>query len=260
VDVDDSSTSDSQNTVRLRTQFVEWFAAANHEDAIENLALCFVDDGYGYLDIDDPRDAAQLLTVLLRNQLEPEAYCTWEIDGDNYYLDSGYINPATKKIIRRPLTSIVGVGSRDYANLLFELAGVGLLDVRWHIGEYNLRTVALHVGIDVLAGVWQSETPAGRAAFSTDGYIYILGASEFYKIGRAKNLDSRIKQLAVQLPWPVDVVHAIPCEDYVAAEKELHKRFAARRANGEWFRLTSEDLEWTKGIVRMRGQVIERQD
>src|SRR5918994_1270190 len=120
VDVDDSSTSGSQDTVRLRTQFVEWFAAANHEDAIENLALCFVDDGYGFLDIDDPRDAAQLLTVLLRNQLEPEAYCTWEIDGENYYLDSGYINPATKNVIRRPLTSIVGIGSRDYANLLFE--------------------------------------------------------------------------------------------------------------------------------------------
>lgn len=76
------------------------------------------------------------------------------------------------------------------------------------------------------------------------GYVYLLQAGHYYKIGRAKNPGERIKTLAIQLPFPVDVVLVMPCDDEIAAEKYLHKYYSHRRSNGEWFELTDSDVLW----------------
>lgn len=76
------------------------------------------------------------------------------------------------------------------------------------------------------------------------GYIYILRAGPYYKIGRAKSIDNRVKQITLQLPFPVELLHSIETPDYIAAEHTLHNQFAADRTNGEWFKLHSDDVEW----------------
>ncbi len=86
-----------------------------------------------------------------------------------------------------------------------------------------------------------------------DGYVYVLQAGEFYKIGRTKHLAGRIKTLAIQLPFPARVIHAMPCDGMVEAERWLHGVFADYRANGEWFRLPTRPLpktgvEWLRSI------------
>jgi hypothetical protein len=70
-----------------------------------------------------------------------------------------------------------------------------------------------------------------------DGFVYVLQAGEYYKIGKAKHLDGRIRQLKIQLPFPVQVCHAFPCEDYTATEQGAHVWWDRYRVNGEWFRL-----------------------
>lgn len=90
--------------------------------------------------------------------------------------------------------------------------------------------------------------------FRPDGYVYLLGGGGYYKIGRSRNVSRRMRQLEIQLPWPVEVLHTIPCEDHHASEKALHERFAGKRANGEWFALDDEDVEWIKGVTRMIGR------
>jgi len=94
-----------------------------------------------------------------------------------------------------------------------------------------------------------------------DGYIYLLAGREdgtgYYKIGRTKNPDSRIRQLGILLPYPVELEHLIPCENTRSAEKALHNAFAPRRTNGEWFILTEGDVEDIKRIKAMRGADIE---
>lgn len=104
---------------------------------------------------------------------------------------------------------------------------------------------------------WASGLEESKGRFSPDGYVYILGVPDFYKIGKAQSVDSRVKQLRIQLPWAVDVVHTIPCEGYSEAERALHECFADRRANGEWFVLTPGDVEWLTGITRMWGNKAE---
>ena len=93
--------------------------------------------------------------------------------------------------------------------------------------------------------------------FVPDGYVYVLGGRGYYKIGRTKEIDKRVKELGILLPWSVGVEHTIPCQDHKAAEKALHDMFAHHRAHGEWFSLGESELENIKNIERMRGTAIE---
>ncbi len=76
------------------------------------------------------------------------------------------------------------------------------------------------------------------------GVVYILKADNgLYKIGKTSNPDERLPRLAIQLPYPIVVVRQILTDDMDALESELHRRFADKRAHGEWFRLTQADLD-----------------
>lgn len=115
---------------------------------------------------------------------------------------------------------------------------------------------------DVIARVISDETWLGYIAESLqriqryanvkpDGYVYVLEAGPFYKIGRTKDLSSRIKTLSIQLPFPVKCIAAFPCEDTAAAERELHERFSEHRANGEWF-MIPDRKPWMNGLTWLK--------
>lgn len=81
------------------------------------------------------------------------------------------------------------------------------------------------------------------------GYVYLLkSASGYWKIGKTVNPDDRIKTFSVKLPFEVEYEHLITCEDHHKAEADLHARFSAKRANGEWFCLDASDIAWIKAI------------
>lgn len=90
--------------------------------------------------------------------------------------------------------------------------------------------------------------------FEPDGYVYIVGVSErnIYKIGKASNVEGRLDRLDLQLPWPVDLVHAFPCEGCERSERSLHDMYRESRMNGEWFQLSQREVAFLKTIVRMR--------
>jgi hypothetical protein len=81
------------------------------------------------------------------------------------------------------------------------------------------------------------ETAAGEL-----GYVYLMKAGRFYKIGRTNALGRRERELAIQLPEAAKVVHSIKTDDPVGIEGYWHRRFQDRRKNGEWFELTAQDL------------------
>jgi len=83
------------------------------------------------------------------------------------------------------------------------------------------------------------------------GYIYIIQSlteSTNYKIGRAKDAIERIHRLEVKLPFAIDVIHVISCSNRYDAERQMHERYKDRRLNGEWFKLTEEDIRDIKAI------------
>ena len=81
------------------------------------------------------------------------------------------------------------------------------------------------------------------------GYVYLLRSNTgYYKIGRTKDPDNRLKVFGVKLPFEVGFAALIQSSDMVQMEKDLHELYEAKRVNGEWFDLSPEDVEYIKGL------------
>lgn len=83
----------------------------------------------------------------------------------------------------------------------------------------------------------------------THGFVYLIKSGDAYKIGKSKNVSSRVETFSITLPHPVELIHTVEREDYDKAEQELHERFAPKRMNGEWFNLSEEDVEYFRSLA-----------
>jgi hypothetical protein len=79
------------------------------------------------------------------------------------------------------------------------------------------------------------------------GYVYLalmkIGKEKRYKIGKADMVGTRTRQIAVNLPEDLELIHAIATDDAYGIEAYWHKRFNEKRRGGEWFVLTAADVK-----------------
>lgn len=84
--------------------------------------------------------------------------------------------------------------------------------------------------------------PAELPAHQGYGHVYLLRAGDYYKIGQSADLEKRVKSINVALPDKATLEHAISTDDPPGIEAYWHRRFADRRMNGEWFKLSKADI------------------
>jgi len=88
----------------------------------------------------------------------------------------------------------------------------------------------------------QPHTPRRSAVV---GFLYVMQSGKAYKIGCSTDVARRITQYS--LPSK-KLILTIPSADMYRDESALHAHFAARRINGEWFRLTAGDIQWLREV------------
>jgi len=75
-----------------------------------------------------------------------------------------------------------------------------------------------------------------------DGFVYLVKMGKHYKIGKTFSVPRRHRELSVELPEKLKPIHVIRTDDPSGIEAYWHKRFDAKRLNGEWFALAPGDV------------------
>jgi len=102
---------------------------------------------------------------------------------------------------------------------------------------------------DVLAVLHTSNLKAAEPPSDSDslqetiGFVYLLKATRYFKIGRSNSFERRSRELAIQLPEKAETVHVIRTDDPIGIELYWHRRFESKRKNGEWFELNGQDVK-----------------
>ncbi len=111
-----------------------------------------------------------------------------------------------------------------------------------HSDELGTPTQVLAICEAITASYVENSEPSDRPTARPKGSVYLVRSGRFHKIGHANDTARRAYELRLLLPEKVIVVHQIETDDPVGIEAYWHRRLADRRANGEWFSLTADDI------------------
>lgn len=159
-----------------------------------------------------------------------------------------------KALGRFPSTSDIEFEIRKIPNA----PGAKTIFGKWSMGELAvaLAVYANRAGekdVAALAQAYRARTSALKDQGNDSpaiGYVYMQRHGNDFKIGFTASLNKRGRQIQIELPQEIELVHSILTDDPVGVEGYWHKRFASKRTRGEWFKLTKTDVaafkRWSK--------------
>jgi hypothetical protein len=93
----------------------------------------------------------------------------------------------------------------------------------------------------------------GKERWQMTQYLYLIKCQQYYKIGVANDVQSRLAQLSTGNPFELEPLTVSGFDNASAVETVLHQRFAAKRQRGEWFSLNSDDVATIDKIIILLG-------
>jgi hypothetical protein len=81
-----------------------------------------------------------------------------------------------------------------------------------------------------------------RKSRMATGFVYLMKSGPHYKVGRTNSVGRREWELGIKIPVPPRTIHYVETDDPVGIEAYWHKRFEAKRGEGEWFNLSAETV------------------
>lgn len=111
-----------------------------------------------------------------------------------------------------------------------------------HCNGKDEWAAVVQIAIAVLGSVSPGAGVSSAEQDEKIGFIYMLKAGRYYKVGRSNSFERRSRELAIQLPERAETVHVIRTDDPIGIELYWHRRFESKRKNGEWFELTAQDI------------------
>ena len=75
------------------------------------------------------------------------------------------------------------------------------------------------------------------------GHVYLLKHDKVYKIGKSIDASRRYKDVEFQMPQRTEEIHIIETDDPSGIEAYWHNRFKDKRLEGEWFKLSADDVK-----------------
>lgn len=115
--------------------------------------------------------------------------------------------------------------------------------------------------LERIKNIWYCDNckPNSRC-LTTFGYVYVFGCVKtgYFKIGYSKTPHlRRLEYDRSKMPFPTEMIHTIPADNARQLEWELHRRYRDKQTNGEWFLLSSIELDQIKAIKRrgLQGRV-----
>ena len=84
------------------------------------------------------------------------------------------------------------------------------------------------------------------------GYVYLVSSSRpnYFKIGASKQPEARLSGLKYEFPYTDEIVHLIEADRPQKAESLLHKKFAEKHDESEWFYLDESDIEYITSLAK----------
>lgn len=117
--------------------------------------------------------------------------------------------------------------------------------LRRAVVEYCQTNLGFDDVVTLCGPISADEAPAKvtKAAKVVVGFVYLMKSGKHYKIGKTNAAGRREYELAIQLPERLNTIHVIKTDDPDGIEAYWHRRFAAKRRNGEWFELATDDVQ-----------------
>ena len=144
-----------------------------------------------------------------------------------------------------PATSLEGMSAEEIGAAVTALQPYvtkfqSYLSGTWHSEYFNSLEDFERAVAEQERDEQQKRQPA--QPFRRTGVVYLISGGGYHKIGLTTNLPVRHKQIGAKLPFKSEVVHAITTSDIFGVERYWHNRFAHKRAEGEWFNLSPEEV------------------